>query len=336
MTLLLLAMACAPDQGFYQLDEIDTFTQSPSSEVDILFVIDDSNSMAEEQGRMARGFEAFVASLEETNAEFHVGVTSTDMDLENPDRGALIGEPAYLTPDDDYVTLFNQRVTLGTEGSRSERGLAAAVEALTEPMASSANAGFLRPDADLLVVVVSDEDDCSDDYALVGSNQDACYTQREALVPVLDLVADLESVKAGTERRALFSGIVIPSQDEACGDAQATGRRYIRAADATGGLVGDICDDDYSGIMEELGLSVAGLLSNFRLDCDPVEDTLVVEVDGEIIEPHPVTGWTFDSVNRMLRFDGDYLPPRGSTLTASYKVGGECGGELTVEPTAEG
>ena len=64
----------------------------------------------------------------------------------------------------DIVNNVNAAVSsLGTAGSGSEAGLQAAVLALTstDEAVVARNKGFLRSDADLAVVVVSDEDDCS-------------------------------------------------------------------------------------------------------------------------------------------------------------------------------
>ena len=94
---LTLMMACTPDNEISRRSTTDVFLQEPLSEVDILWVIDDSNSMAEEQLLVADGFEAFISSLAETNIDFHVGVVSTDMDLSNASRGVLLGNPTVLT-----------------------------------------------------------------------------------------------------------------------------------------------------------------------------------------------------------------------------------------------
>lgn len=53
---------------------------NPNRNVDILFVIDNSGSMAEEQGTLARNFEAFVRVLEaeSVDANYRIAVTTTD------------------------------------------------------------------------------------------------------------------------------------------------------------------------------------------------------------------------------------------------------------------
>ena len=49
---LLPLVACSSETSFLYQSAIDTFLQAPNDEVDILFVVDDSNSMAEEQAAL--------------------------------------------------------------------------------------------------------------------------------------------------------------------------------------------------------------------------------------------------------------------------------------------
>src|SRR5262245_44705272 len=53
---------------------------SINRDVDILFVIDNSGSMAEEQATLARNFEQFIAVLERenVNANYRIAITTTD------------------------------------------------------------------------------------------------------------------------------------------------------------------------------------------------------------------------------------------------------------------
>ncbi|MCB9745483.1 MAG: VWA domain-containing protein [Alphaproteobacteria bacterium] len=336
-SLLMLMAANCTEYDTNRRSKTDTFTQEPSSKVDILWVIDNSVSMEGEQQRVAEGFDSFIANIDETNIDFHIGVVSTDLDLDNPSRGQLIGDPPYLTSDDDYVGEFESRVRVGTDGSDKEKGLGAAVDAVTEPLASGANLGFVRSEADLLIIFVSDEDDCSDDNALANQSGSACYEQRDQLVEVADLVDQLKAVKAGTGKRVIASAIVGPHVDEACAQSW-PGHRYWRAAEYTGGLIGNICDDDYGSIMGNLGLSVAGVLTTFQLSCSADADSISVLVDGEEVPNDPVVGWTYDSDFWMVRFDGTYVPPRGTTISVEYFVSGSCGepDPVEVEDTASG
>ena len=315
---VVLGAGCSIDNNVERRTQTDVFLQEPNAEVDVLWVVDDSPSMAEEQALLAAGFESFIAGIEETNVDFHIGVISTDMDLTNPNRGVLVGEPAYLTAEDDYISLFQERVTVGTEGSDKEKGLSAAVHALTEPLASGPNLGFLRPMATLLLIFVSDEDDCSDGDALEGLDGGACYSQREELIPVKQFVTDFQNIK-GPGARVVASSIVGPEVIDACDDSW-PGHRYATIAEITGGVQGDICEVSYEELMADMGLAVGAEVRVFQLSYTPVEETLEVYVGEEEILEDPVNGWTYDSEFQNIRFDGDYYPPRGSSLSVTYEI----------------
>jgi hypothetical protein len=75
--------------------------------IDILFVIDDSASMAEEQAHLAANFHAFIDVLEdpEVEADYRIAVTTTDSgnprcDDARAERGALVLEPCTRRLDD--------------------------------------------------------------------------------------------------------------------------------------------------------------------------------------------------------------------------------------------
>lgn len=318
---LALLFACTPDNNISRNTHTDVFLQEPASEVDILWVIDNSNSMAEEQERVAAGFESFIENIEATNVDFHLGVVTTDMDFDNPNRAELVGSPHVLTPEDNYVQKFKNLVRVGTDGSDKEKGLSAALTALSEPVVSDANAGFLRDDAILSVIFVSDENDCSDDDALSQEESVACYEQQERLIPIVDLIHDFRGLKEPGGARVIASGIVGPQVADGC-DGSWPGHRYTALAEGLGGQVGNICEDDYSALMYDLGLAVSGELDTFQLTYAAVEGTIEVVIDEDLVEEDPVNGWTYDPEYWMIRFDGDYIPPRGATLSILYEVAG--------------
>ncbi len=166
--------------------------------VDMLFVVDNSMSMIEEQARMTDAFPALIAGILDPAAparpvtDLHVGVVSTDMgtgsyDLEtcpepvDGDDGVLQNEPTstvtecdssyppflgyeFETPDAGAIewisTGFMCIASLGTDGCGFEQQLKASARALIDHR-DGPNAGFLRPDSIVVVVFLSDEDDCS-------------------------------------------------------------------------------------------------------------------------------------------------------------------------------
>lgn len=316
------ALACAPEQSISRQQQIDTFYQSPTDEVDILWVVDNSQSMADEQAEVASKFSTFVSTLEASDMDFHVGIVTTDID--DPDqRGKLQapeGEEAFLTVHTpDYEARFAERVQVGIDGSDRERGIDAAYQALSEPMISSFNDGFLRSGATLSIVYVSDENDCTDRGGLnAHSETDACYQHSDRLVSIKELMQDYFQLKLDGGR-LLVSAVVGPQISEGC-EGAVPGTRYRGMADAFGGLQGDICDEDFSSIMEELGLQAAGVLESFLLSEYPVVDTIEVHVDDAEIAQDELDGWTYDEENNVLWFHGASVPDRGSKIVIRYEI----------------
>ncbi|MBK7858777.1 MAG: VWA domain-containing protein [Archangiaceae bacterium] len=171
--------------------QCDLYRQLSVRKVDILWVIDSSGSMAPKQDRLAAQFKAFTDQLVAANPpiDFHIAVISTDTD-DPATRGELrtwtlgattrnyISCQPLLTGGVECntqvsgtdggtasaVAAFDQLGRVGVNGSAQERGLYAAYLALTNPVnVSSQSAGekFIRADAALYLVFVSDEDDSS-------------------------------------------------------------------------------------------------------------------------------------------------------------------------------
>jgi hypothetical protein len=159
--------------------------------LDLLFLVDDSPSMAEEQANLARNFPRLIAALTKMPDGFpdlHLGVVSSDLGagllgsggactqmqgkgglLQVPDgcgidasRGRFLFAPAVGSPGNyrgDLADAFACLARLGTTGCGFEHQLEAVRLALSGFV--SGNQGFLRPDAHLAVVYITDEDDCS-------------------------------------------------------------------------------------------------------------------------------------------------------------------------------
>jgi hypothetical protein len=325
-----LVMLVAAGCNEYQLvgtEHLEVFQQEPSAAVDILFVVDDSPSMVHEHQKVIDAFGDFIGEATESDTDYHLGVTTTDM--ETNDGGILLGEPAFLTPesDGDIDALFMDKIhTVGTEGSGWEKGLQAAKRALFDSPAGvgdTANAGFLRDDADLAIIVVSDENDCSDEGQLPHQDQLECYEQEQLLVPVVDYIQAYLGLKQATERDVTLSAIVGPPGVQSCEDT-VPGRRYLSAAGELRGVTGDICEPGFHTVMREAGLVSSGVLTAFELEAYPDETTLEVWVDNQPLDEDPdeLDGWSYLLDDNAVHFWGDAVPPRGSTVKIHYWTNG--------------
>jgi hypothetical protein len=335
---LLALTACKGDQQIGTLDGYTEWTQEPNNEIDILFVVDNSSSMEDEQAALATGFQSFMAAMGENN-DYQIGVVSTSVDYNDLNTGVLISNDGDPQPwidiyDPDPTGHFARLSALGTGGSDKEKGLEVAALALSDAMVvTGPNAGFLRAAAKLLVVVVSDEEDCSDAGTLESYPASACYTEKDQLTPVASLVEDISDAKDDGDDAIIH--VIVGTEDSTCADAY-PGRRYMEAAAYTGGLIGDICNGDWSGVLQDLGLNASGVKTSFRLDEPAVPESLAVFVDDKEIAENANNGWTYDEETCFVTFhgmEGASIPVRGATLHAEYtKVSGgsaaDCKGSL--------
>jgi hypothetical protein len=319
VTMLVALAACRSENTVAVQIQVDSFSQAPNNQVDILWVIDDSNSMQEEQAALAAGFTAFADELEATGTDFHIGIITTSFEYDNVERGKLVGDPPYLTNADDYESEFVERATaVGTDGSDKEKGLEAAIYAASpfNAVPGGINEGFVRPEAQLLTVIVSDEEDCSDGGALEGQDANACYGQREELTPISELVTSYRDLKPAEN---LLSVGVIVGLPNPCAEVIHS-ERYLSFARTMGGLQGNICSSDWTGMLGSIGLNAAGIREEFQLSRAAQVDTLVVLVnDVEVVED-PTNGWTYDVPSWTLSFHGTGIPPRGATIVVEYTV----------------
>lgn len=184
----------------------DIYEQTVARAVDILWVVDNSGSMVEEQRKLAANFSQFFQFLNSKKVDYHIGVTTTDTASIGAGKLRVVKAPnnadiSYLSKalcesaGVDCNTLFATMSNPGTNGSPEEKGIDAAALALSEPNLSGANAGFVRDDANLAVVVVSDEEDSSfnpsiDYYARLfdglkgyGNNDEVTFSAIAGAVP---------------------------------------------------------------------------------------------------------------------------------------------------------
>ncbi len=284
----------------------DVYIQEPLRMVDVLLVIDNSGSMEEEQARLSRNFEAFIQAFVDAKVNYHVGVITTD--LRNQEQaGRLVGDVRYITPETpDAAEVFASNVQVGTNGSGLEMGLEAAGLALSEPLVSTYNAGFLRDGASLSIVVFSDEDDMSP-----GSVND-----------YLNFFASLKGDRAYRDHTLMNVSAVVGDVPFGCEAPDGTGEagagtRYYYAAQATAGVTASICAGDFTPIVEALGLDLSGLREEFPLTRCARPDTLEVIVEGRLEEQG--VAYTYLPDARAVRFAPGWVPGPLETIEISYE-----------------
>jgi len=197
-------VGCMADRPVAAVDNLQVKTETkvtPASgrkNLDLLFVIDNSHSMDDEQTSLRQNFHAMVEKLEAIEGglpNIHIAVVTSDLGTSNAD-GALapatdkcngvgddglmrelpsvtstIAKARFIIDEDDghggrtrnyagtLEETFAEIANVGIDGCGIEQHLGAMTRAL-DPR-NVRNAGFLRDDALLAVVVIADEDDCT-------------------------------------------------------------------------------------------------------------------------------------------------------------------------------
>jgi hypothetical protein len=197
-TLLSALTACAcdtvPDDALENCEASQVVAGSVRT--DILFVIDDSGSMSEEQALLQAGLAQFVTTLANSpiSNQFQIGVTTTSViefdGTVAPPAGDLVG-PVLVSTSATLVADFQGQVGVGTSGSGREQPFEAAKRALEKT--TGLNADLLRPGARLAIIFLTDEDDCSGPYDAAIDTNTECRTARTSPTSTLMSVASFAS-----------------------------------------------------------------------------------------------------------------------------------------------
>lgn len=316
--LLLAGLAGCSDYDLVTWDGVDVYTQEPPEAVDILLIVDNSGSMQPYQADLSGSFDTFIQYFVGANVDYHIAITTTDDgtdDLTNGLAGRFVDDTIITPETEDPADVFSDLVRVGTSGTGTEMGLKTAYLALTEPLISGANEGFLRDDAALSVIFVSDEEDSSP-------------------WPVNDYINGFFEIK-GHRDRGVFNASALTVTDErdcTASEAQAStpGDRYVDVASQTHGLIANLCDDDFDHIVTDLSLNASRLTNVFQLTKDPNPNDIHVTVESEGVEtdvPCDSGDWTYDRVDvagedvPAVIFDLANIPPVGSRISIRYSFG---------------
>jgi hypothetical protein len=266
------------------LDLADAGPVTACTKMDLVFVIDDSTSMGQEQANLTSNFPQFVALLDDyggdtTPLDYRIAVTTTgrDMTLNTPfgaqsfggANGAFLqGEGCGMSQrwlargEPDVAGKFSCVASVGTSGPPVEMPLLALELALFDRMDDGTNEGFLREDALLAVIFLTDEDDCSRrDPVLDATALGLCAAPH--VPPVGHFIGLLDQAKGD---RARWAATVIAGPgpgpcESAFGTAdEATRLRQFVDGVGPGGIFSSICAGDLS-----VGLRDA--LDTFDLAC---------------------------------------------------------------------
>jgi len=282
---------------------IDEYLQEGNNSTDILFTVDNSCSMSDEQSALAVNFASFLQIVDALDIDYHLGVATTDIG----DGGQLQGSVPIITPSTpDPGGTFSANVNLGINGSGIEQGFHNAWQALEAAVNNvGVNGGFLRDEAGLRLIMVSDEQEQSSGVMGWGPVDYIDYYQSLKANPEHLVVSDITGGMTGC------SG---------AGGSASAGSDYVAGTNMTGGISASICDPNWVSTLSALGWLSQSFADTFELSQTPVEETIEVRLNDVPV----FVGWVYDSALNAIIFDVDHVPENGDGLEIEYTVVGDC------------
>ena len=263
---------------------IDSFTQPMSIDgIDILWVIDRSGSMNMYNTELLNGVQAMLSAL--PISDWRLVMISAD-----PTR-SINSTEFPLVPGDDITDAEDMLSTLTS--APWEEGFNSTYEYIVNNPYSST---WMRPEAGLLVVFVSDEEEQSTpEYPAAMDFVNWYQTQRMGSVFLASIV-NLDASISLCER---------PPSPINVGD------RYMEATSALGGTIVDICDEDWAPGVTDATHSVDPYeeLPLTHIPNDP--NSIRVFVNGSLS-----TDWYYSATDNVVYFT--VIPSAGDLVEIGY------------------
>lgn len=286
------------DNGVSIIPVSDSFTQSANNKLDILWVIDNSGSMREEQAALAYNFDVFINKFIEKGIDFKMSITTTDT------RGNNAGKPVKdsltkLTSQNlaknqqQFLQDFANMIQVGTNGWGIEKGIKA-----SEVFSNQFAIKHFRKDAYFVVVYVSDEEDQSEKTPQNHLKQISKWKDNAGLVKAYSIV-NISAPYTGSNPY-IVSGY----------------KRYEAMSTLTGGYISDINDRFYTTLLK-MGNDIAELSQSFPLSQTPYdENNIKVFVEGVEM----TSGWVYDAQTKTIKFLPASVPVSNSNIHVTYGV----------------
>ena len=275
---------------------VDSFEQPFSVDgVDIVWLIDRSGSMNRFDQAVIDGIGQMMNAL--PAAGWRLGITTTD----HTNSSSVSHFP--LVPGD---TVADAELIYNNLNNFAHRE--AGFDALHGYLINNAyNQSWLRDDAALLVVFVSDEDEQSN----------VQFTQYHA-----GLQEFIQWYDNRRESVFMASIVNVPILESVCDgwySSNDVGDRYIDATNAFNGVVVDICEEDWSPGVAAASSQVEPH-EEWPLSYTPIEDTLIVFED---TVPMLDTDWVYNAATNSVEFL--VVPYEGALVEIGYVIDYDAG-----------
>lgn len=317
---VLLLNAC----GNAKFDKVDmqavaSANQYTKPKIDILFVQDDSSSMAGPMAQIKPQLDSFLSGLDD-KWDYHFTVVPTSSKL--PLTSKYIVAQDCSTINSQYClsgaskTLFSQAPSgtnytwinsINTSNGSYDATFTNTISNLNDPSMQSTN--FLRPDAALAVVVLSNGDDVS---GMSYPTDYMSYQGTGMMIPnpnSANAVASFNSFKSYMNNTvkpipglSKFYAVVASNNFSSCyGYAAWQGARYMNMANGSTGVGGawyDMCGGGLSSVLSNISSQLSTMMQAFIFNYavipdQPIVSSIVVKKNGTVVPQSNTNGWSY-------------------------------------------
>ncbi|WP_295900051.1 hypothetical protein [uncultured Bdellovibrio sp.] len=286
---------------------VEIHVQPQVSELDVLFVIDDSGSMSEHQKNLITNIPALTKAALKNGVHVHAGVTTTTMDCSYAGicAGKFNGTNKIADSNrSDFLTTLAANLNVNTNGSATERPFDTTIAALSEPALSQDHPGFLRPQAHLAVVMLTDAGDQSSPQV----TPEIFSNFLKALKP--------------NPNQVTVAAIQVPTNDRSCMTSEDQNDRIETAVKLLNGKIINLCAQDYGIQLGQLGAGLVGQVTQeIPLTAAPDVSSIVVTFGATTLVAGDMHyGWVYDSVKNAVILGNkiDWSAMSGEELVVSF------------------
>jgi hypothetical protein len=310
--------ACGPKAADFSILPAGQATfqgSTANNKVDILWVVDNSGSMLTKQQNLANGFNSFSSVFVNKGFDFHMAIVTSDTRTAGGggQNGEFQGAPTVIsgtTP--NFANVFKANVVVGQTGDPQAKELDAIQLSLSSSYLSGANTGFLRSDAHLAVIVLSDADD-----------NDSTGTTANTLSFLQALKPDKFDVVSRTYKKNFTVSAVAVDNVNAAECAPLLplieeGVKFKSLITSTNGSLASICANDFSAGLSSISQRIAEAITEIPLAYVPNLATLTVTFNGSAVPNDATNGFTYSATGNKLVFHGTYIPQDNTSIQIGY------------------
>lgn len=278
----------------------EVFIQEGVGKSDIIFVVDNSGSMGSFQQEVANNINSFMSIFVTLGVDYRIGVITTD----SPDFLGPIISPTLSNPNAELANQIG--IVAGTFGSAIEQGIEMVFNTTQPGGDAGPGSPFMRNDALLVIVFISDEQDWSN-------------------LPWTNLTSYLNNLKGDVSKIVAHS--VIGDYPSGCTWTDPNNPSFSRPVpygsgyyDVTkyyNGIAFSICSHNWGLQMQSMAQNSVVSADYELSESGIIEDSIEITVEGT-----PNSDWHYDESTNSISFHQSNIPEDGDEIIVTYSLYG--------------